>query len=586
MKTPLRISVPLGALIAFSLGPLFFAQEAPSSAEASTPAQLSHSPANGVVSPDVPASPPAPAAPSSETPVPAPVRVGARPDREIVSMFSDAIVPEGKSVDSAVAIAGDVIVNGTARQAVAIAGSVTANTKVGQTVSIVGSNTVNAGAEQAVAVVGNVYVNSHVTGQVVAVGGGVELGPDARVDGQVIALGGGITRAPTSSIGGEVVEVKLLKNIGGFNAWVTRCLAKGRLLAFAPGLTWAWLVTGVFLLFYVIVSLIFPKAVAKSAEMFELHPGCVLLAAFLTMIIKPVLGIVLTVTIVGPLVFGLACLVLAAFALTAIRAWIGRRITLPLGLTHPAVAVLIGGVLLALGYAVPLLGMVLWMLGRFLGEGMVVYAVIMTIRRGRAKRAAALAVEKASREAAAATAAVAADSGAAAGAPAAATPGASALDASSTPVAPAAPITPITPVAYVAHGAHVTPQTDAAIAPRAGFWVRTGALLIDILMMAVIAKICHASALFAPLFVIYCVVMWALRGTTIGGIVCGLKIVRLDGRPVDWATSVVRALGGFLSILPAGLGFIWLAFDDERQSWHDKIAGTVVVHAPKGQSLI
>jgi uncharacterized RDD family membrane protein YckC len=84
----------------------------------------------------------------------------------------------------------------------------------------------------------------------------------------------------------------------------------------------------------------------------------------------------------------------------------------------------------------------------------------------------------------------------------------------------------------------------------------------------------------------YCVVMWATKGTTIGGIVCGLKVVRLDDRPVDWSVAIVRALSGFLSLAVAGLGFIWVAFDDEKQSWHDKIAGTTIVRVPKGTALL
>jgi len=36
----------------------------------------------------------------------------------------------------------------------------------------------------------------------------------------------------------------------------------------------------------------------------------------------------------------------------------------------------------------------------------------------------------------------------------------------------------------------------------------------------------------------------------------------------------------------AFLGFIWIAFDSERQSWHDKLAGTVVVQLPQQQSLL
>jgi uncharacterized RDD family membrane protein YckC len=80
--------------------------------------------------------------------------------------------------------------------------------------------------------------------------------------------------------------------------------------------------------------------------------------------------------------------------------------------------------------------------------------------------------------------------------------------------------------------------------------------------------------------------LWKHRGSTIGGIVFGLRVVRMDGRPVDWTTAIVRALGCFLSAIAIGLGFIWVAFDSERQGWHDKIAGTTVVRPPRGVSLI
>jgi len=76
-------------------------------------------------------------------------------------------------------------------------------------------------------------------------------------------------------------------------------------------------------------------------------------------------------------------------------------------------------------------------------------------------------------------------------------------------------------------------------------------------------------------------VMWKLRGATIGGIICQLQVVRTDGRGIEWETVVVRALGCFLSAIPLGLGFIWIAFDENRQAWHDKLAGTVVVRSPR-----
>jgi uncharacterized RDD family membrane protein YckC len=96
----------------------------------------------------------------------------------------------------------------------------------------------------------------------------------------------------------------------------------------------------------------------------------------------------------------------------------------------------------------------------------------------------------------------------------------------------------------------------------------------------------HNGKLFLVSLATYGAIMWKLKGTTVGGIVCNLKVIRVDGRPMDWPTSVIRALGCFLSLIVVGLGFIWIAFDEGRQSWHDKIAGTAVVRSPQGVSLL
>jgi uncharacterized RDD family membrane protein YckC len=114
-----------------------------------------------------------------------------------------------------------------------------------------------------------------------------------------------------------------------------------------------------------------------------------------------------------------------------------------------------------------------------------------------------------------------------------------------------------------------------------------GALLIDVILVAVLLHVIRSSH-EAQLIVlaIYGAIMWKVKGTTIGGIVFGIQVVRADGRPIDWSTAVVRALSCFLSLVVVGLGFIWIAFDEQRQAWHDKIAGTVVVRVPKGVSLL
>jgi hypothetical protein len=130
------------------------------------------------------------------------------------------------------------------------------------------------------------------------------------------------------------------------------------------------------------------------------------------------------------------------------------------------------------------------------------------------------------------------------------------------------------------------PPLNAATLPRAGFGIRMGALLLDLILIGIVTHQLHDHDIHLILLAAYGAVMWKLKGSTIGGIICGLHVVRVDGRPIDWPTAIVRALGCFLSLAVVGLGFIWIAIDHDRQGWHDKIAGTAVVRAPKGASLL
>jgi uncharacterized RDD family membrane protein YckC len=156
------------------------------------------------------------------------------------------------------------------------------------------------------------------------------------------------------------------------------------------------------------------------------------------------------------------------------------------------------------------------------------------------------------------------------------------------PVTPPPPIPPLPPMSPVTPATPPRLVVSASTLLRAGFWIRLAASALDAVLVGLaiglLPFINHSHFLLT--FVVYNVVLWALKGATVGGIVCGLKVVRLDDRPLDWPTALVRALGGFLSFIVVGLGFIWVAFDDQKQSWHDKIAGTVVVHVPNGMSLV
>jgi uncharacterized RDD family membrane protein YckC len=249
-------------------------------------------------------------------------------------------------------------------------------------------------------------------------------------------------------------------------------------------------------------------------------------------------------------------------------AWFGRRITGMFGegpWAHAAVSVLIGGVLVMMLYLVPILAFIVAMLIGFLGLGTVIYTLVRSMRRNGAKPAPTGAAAPSATGAAAVVPVVALTAGSSGDVAGAAMP----------PIMAAAPGQPV---------------ISAATLPRAGFGIRTAALLIDVIlcgMVLIFIPFVHfGCGVFLLILAAYGAVMWELRGTTVGGSICHLKVVRLDDRPLDWTCAIVRALSCFLSLIVIGLGFLWVAFDDEKQSWHDKIAGTVVVQVPKSVSLI
>src|SRR5882672_3181182 len=170
-------------------------------------------------------------------------------------------------------------------------------------VSVLGSTHVTGpvGAA-AVAVLGDTYVDSHVGDAVVAVFGDVVLGPHADVGGDVVAVGGELQRDPGAVIHGSVQNVMLFGSMGHMEwlrSWVKHCLLYGRPLAFAPGLGWAWSLALSFLAIYALVALLFPAGVTRCVHTMEEQPGRTVLAALLTFLLKPIVFLLILVTVIG-----------------------------------------------------------------------------------------------------------------------------------------------------------------------------------------------------------------------------------------------------------------------------------------------
>jgi uncharacterized RDD family membrane protein YckC len=122
---------------------------------------------------------------------------------------------------------------------------------------------------------------------------------------------------------------------------------------------------------------------------------------------------------------------------------------------------------------------------------------------------------------------------------------------------------------------------------RAGWWRRFFSALIDGILLAIVHTILRvfigdAGGIGLGLLVdiAYFTYFHGSTGQTPGDTALSIKVVDLrdgTGRPIGYARAFVRWLGSILSAIPLFLGYFWMLWDPERQTWHDKIAGSVVV---------
>lgn len=136
------------------------------------------------------------------------------------------------------------------------------------------------------------------------------------------------------------------------------------------------------------------------------------------------------------------------------------------------------------------------------------------------------------------------------------------------------------------------PASGQAPAERAGFWRRFGAALIDGILVGIVAGIASSilgTDMYQPsaqqsgvqliLGIAYYVYFHGSpSGQTIGKKLLGIRVVGAnDGASIGYGSAALRYVGSILSAIPCGLGYLWMLWDSNKQTWHDKIASTVVV---------
>ncbi|MEA2194277.1 MAG: hypothetical protein QOG42_711 [Solirubrobacteraceae bacterium] len=122
--------------------------------------------------------------------------------------------------------------------------------------------------------------------------------------------------------------------------------------------------------------------------------------------------------------------------------------------------------------------------------------------------------------------------------------------------------------------------------PRAGFWTRFAASFLDGIIVSIPYFIVGAATSPALAYVVYLLVGIAYftyfeggpTGQTLGKKALNIRVIDLAaGGPIGPTRAFIRYIGRFVSSLVFLLGYLWMLWDREKQTWHDKMAGAVVV---------
>ena len=490
-----------------------------------------------------------------------------------VVIGNSAEVREGETVDTLVVIGGNGTVKGKVLEAaVVIGGNLDISGEVG---------------DAAVVVLGNLHLrtNAVVKGDTVSVGDELVTDAGAHVDGERVAVPIGPLKLP---------EIEKLAQ------WINECVFKLRPLA--PQVGWVWFIAGLVFVFYLLVAVVLNGPVQTCVAELNRRPVTTFFTGILTKLVAPIAILILAVTGIGLLVvpFLIAALFFGAIiGKVALLEYIGEALRRAVGGNEPLKPVFAlgaGALLITICYNIPFLGLLVFALLSVWGLGVAVTVGFSSFRREAPAKASPPSSSPSPTN----------PPGAVAPQPVPAT-----IPVTAAPAAPTAPPPEMSPpetagaVAFSAPpGANpATPiqpalpagaVPDALAYPRAGFWERMGASFLDLIIVGILSGLAgdflrrFLGSQPYPLLVAlaYFAGMWAWKGTTVGGVVLNLKVVRLDNGPVSFAVALVRGLGAALSAAVLFLGFLWIAWDEEKQGWHDRIAGTVVVRLPRGKSLI
>jgi uncharacterized RDD family membrane protein YckC len=122
---------------------------------------------------------------------------------------------------------------------------------------------------------------------------------------------------------------------------------------------------------------------------------------------------------------------------------------------------------------------------------------------------------------------------------------------------------------------------------RAGWWRRFAAFLVDAIILGVVDTILSIAfgrtveySVGWLISLAYFTFFHGRTGQTPGNAALGLRVIDFRSgtvQAIGYPRAALRWLVSIPSAIVIFIGYFWMLWDSEKQTWHDKAAGSVVV---------
>jgi uncharacterized RDD family membrane protein YckC len=396
-------------------------------------------------------------------------------------------------------------------------------------------------------------IDGTIEGDLVLIGSTVTFG--GTVNGDLVANGSNLTINPGATANGDYVSIaSTVKGEENLTTNGDRVLLNGfpaiapalkeflanflQLRTMSPTSIFSWTLALIFLAIRLVLGVSFPKLFEKTDIIIRERTGPSFLIGLAMILGLPLLSVLLIITILGILALpflAIAFFILLVFGTTAVCYSFGKRVAPQIAEKRyvACIWIVIGNVVAWVLFCIPVIG--------FLAAGVIALLGLGSFGIYLAERYRSNAPQPLRQQPA---------SGAVR----------SLEEIESSALAPAT-------------------AASESVRGRAHFLPRLIANLIDLTIIVPLLHSLHITSAVIAAWALYRFGMYTWKSATLGQIVLNLQVQKSDGATLvgDYSGAAIRALSSLLSLIPLGLGFIWILFNSNLEAWHDKISGTYVV---------